>query len=327
MEGSIIKLHKKGATFEAYNWFVLFVIIIMFTAAIYSLYIRTSAVPLSTLGIRAEGLLSEHSAKEMELTHVDEAVKRAAYYAVREIGSNGGVNFSSYQEYYKEVPVIMDSNMSDPNNRYPKSSIEGYFKQVFLKRLCEELTNMSMSCPYNDRSITIVDGDTIHGFAIENRKLEHDVGSGSDVYGRAGVSFRYDFTFKFQNYDLDDYYYMYDYVKNVLYNDLAACSDEICVKAALVDKNKMPYRFKAHSGSDCFSIYDSYFNEYKVNDSLKAEPDQANKYNICIFDETKMIQGEGKSGFMLGIPYYNVAVDTTNIPSLITTPGSTFTTY
>lgn len=313
-----LRKNKKGA-FEAYNWFVLVVSLILFTVAIVSLYVRVSSVPLTTLGYRSTAMLSVQSYKQVKLTEMDEAAKRAAYDALREVAMNGGVNLS-LQGYYLGAPIIMVSNNSDPNNRYTFSKIEGYFKEVFIEKMCDEMTNLKLPCSYNKRSVSIINGTIVQGLATQNNNFQIPIIIDGKTYGKAGVTIPYDFTFHFQNYNLDDYQQMYSFVKDQLYDEIKVCSDKSCVRGFLNNINQMPYRFYVKSDDDCFSTYDNYFEDYKVNSTIKSLPREDEIYYLCIFDRQRTIQGIN-NGFKIDEPAYAVAISTSVvIPSLIIDP-------
>jgi len=312
---------NKKASFEAYNWFVLVVAIILFTVAIVSLYVRVSSVPLTTLGYRSTAMLSVQSYKQVKLTEMDEAAKRAAYDAVREVAMNGGVNFS-LQGSYLGAPIIMTSNNSDPNNRHTSSKIEDYFKEVFIEKLCVEMVKLKLPCSYNKKSISIINGSIVQGLATHNVNFQKSIIIIIDgkSYGRAGVTIPYDFTFHFQNYDLNDYQQMFSFVKDQLYGEIKACSDKSCVRGFLNDINQMPYRFYVKSDDDCFSTYDNYFEDYRVNSTVKGLPREDEIHYLCIFDRQRVIPGIN-NGFKLDEPAYAVAVSTSLVvPSLVIDP-------
>jgi len=172
---------RKAATFDAYNWFVLIVTMFLLTAALISLYARTSNIPAGSIGVRASEMMNLHSKKEINLTVLDEAVKKAANEAVIELALTGGVTDDSSLIDLINVPLVMDSANSDPKNKYSKSLIESNFKEIFLRKLNENLVKVGFDYQYTTKSISIINGNTIVGFALNDVNLTKEIYSGSDL--------------------------------------------------------------------------------------------------------------------------------------------------
>ena len=324
---------RKAATFDIYNWFVLIVSIFLLTAAVVSLYTQFG-VSFDKMGARAKGVLSAQADKEIQLIHVEEAAKRAAYAAVVELASNGGNVETHESSMYYGAPIILESKNDIPDNKYPKESIYNNFHEIFYGNFFNELESNDLKKVYTKQGLSVNNGNTLYGFAYAKDFIMTGVNGTRfiDVYASLGYVFVYyspSFIFKFQDYDLDDYSEVFNFVKEELYDDITECEDISCAEDVIKTKNDELRENNQFSlvpedyyeimlGDKCFDKYQAgdYFEEYysDASDEILTRSNQADdikdgKFFLCIFDKTRLIQGKDRGGdLIVDYPAYNVAL-------------------
>ncbi|MFT4304300.1 MAG: hypothetical protein ACMXYG_07070 [Candidatus Woesearchaeota archaeon] len=332
-----MKLNKKAATFEAYNWFLLLVAIMLLSASAFSLFHKLSSIPLSNLGGSSILVLELQQQKEIQLLHLQEMSKRVAYASAINFTRDFGNIEQDLNKLYYNAPIIMDSQFSNPLLRYSNELIVQNFFDLFYINFVNEFRNINVDFSYDKRSFSLVEGNRIYGFPINSTNISayyqsQERGVESLPIGKAVIDYIPIISFKFQNYYIYDLLDVISFLQNDIYQGLANCDSRDCAVDFLQNVNKKletrPVvriardNFEVYLGSQCRILYNDYFREY---DSLllpnvaQESIDIVNgKYYLCIFDKDRLLKGfDNQGNVIIRNPSYNVAVSTSSNINII----------
>ena len=299
---------KKGI----YNWFVLVVAVMLLITAFISLYVQKNSMEFETLGERSSEIYDKIAKQDLMQIEFEEAADRASSKAILDIALYSGL-------LRPDSNLVSDVGFYKKGTEYNKKRMKEKFEKLFITNLNKELENYT-NYKLAEYTVRFEDGNHVFG---EGELVEDEYTS---RFGDLNLSYIPSFSFKFENYNLDEYDRIYKamnslyesmeecerdiYYININYNVFVCSLDKISTKRTEDNNFKiitqgLEYRFD----KDCLGQFDdNYFKEYKMWGRIKNSEDYDKIKYVCIKDTNRFIAGhaykDGKNKFIVKNPIY-----------------------
>jgi len=307
---------KKGI----YNWFVLVVTVILLITVFISLYVQKSSMDFNTLGKRSALIYDAAAKQELRQIIFEEASKRASNQVIIDMLLNSG--FGS----------VVQDNSYTPRVNYKFEKIRKEFWNGFILKMKEEMKSEHINYVLAENTVqTFDDGSGVYGFGEYVEKTT------TSEYGELNLSYIPSFSFKFENYNLQEYEYVYE-TMGAVYEFMGQCGNEktkknvvkdnynmfVCIleKLAIKEANDAQFnfiasRFNFKFDENCLKTFDDeYFKEFQRKWQNRVSNEEYKDIRfICLEDSNRYIAGhkyqDGKDKFIVRNPIYVFKINKT----------------
>ncbi|MCB9358641.1 hypothetical protein H6503_01795 [Candidatus Woesearchaeota archaeon] len=306
--------NKRGATFETFNWFLLFMGFALMVTALFSLFVKLNDIDRSSLGNHADAVFDAYADKNLHMVLLDENVNIAAQRTAFLSAKSGG-NITS--DFIMGAPIIkkgstLTQSLKDSYLNKAKST----FVTIFAEELKKELdapypmTDIKLNeSEYSKNSISF-DGDNIIGYALHKITMIRHANNNPKL-GNVTVEFLPNFRYSFDDYSISDYNDILEFLYMGVMPAISSCNDDNCVISKINGLGNQ--RFIVEVNKRCVDWFNgnnnlrSYLDLYSIE---RKDIQYANNvYFLCIEDTSRQLFGKAGRDYDIFHPVYNYAID------------------